>query len=141
MTIIKPRHNPPTANNQESDKVVVEGVCTAEDLWERGQLAGQQTIEALKRMYPKSTELEAKELELMNNQPFVDSLRAACKENKEKIDSIYSNQRIKDTIKQTRDKINQLSAEYEKTKQNNILYEKDKLIRELQEKLNEKAIQ
>ena len=139
MKIFKPRHNGPTVNNQESDKVIVEGVCTAEDLWERGQLAGQQTIEALKKMYPKSPELEAQELELMNNQPFVDSLRKACSENKEKIDSIYSNQRIKDSIKQTRDKINQLSAEYEKTKQNNILYEKDKLIRELQEKLNQKA--
>lgn len=141
MKIFKPRHNMPTVNNQESDKVIVEGVCTAEDLWERGQLAGQQTIEALKRMYPKSPELEEKELELMNNEPFIDSLRQACKENKEKIDSIYSNQRIKDAIRQTRDKVNKLSKEYEETKQNNILYEKDKLIRELQQKLNEKAIQ
>lgn len=94
MKIFKPRHNPATKNNQESDKVIVEGVCTAEDLWERGQLAGQQTIEALKRMYPKSLEIEEKELELMNNQPFVDSLRQACKENKEKIDSIFSYQFI-----------------------------------------------
>ena len=62
-------------------------------------------------------------------------------ESKEKIDSIYSNQRIKDDIRKTRNKISQLSEEYEQTKQNNILYEKDRLIRELQEKLNEKAKQ
>lgn len=127
--------NEATKNNQESDKVVIDGLMTAEDLALIGQNAGAQTIEQLRQLYPKNAELEAKELEIMSDEALIKKLRIAGKNNDEKINAFYENQLYKDRIRQTRSEIQRLNKEYEKTHEENLIYEKDRKIRELENEL------
>lgn len=133
MKIRKPNNNKPTANNQESDKVVIDGLMTAEDLTDLGVRAGINTIEQIRAMYPKNEELEKRELEIMSDEELVKKLRIAGKDNDEKINAFYQNQLIKNKIKETRDEIQKLDKEYKKSHEENIVYEKDRKIRELEE--------
>lgn len=140
MLIRKPNKNEPTKNNQESDKVVIDGLMTAEDLTLIGQQAGAKTIEELRSLYPKNLELEKRELEIMSDENLINKLRIAGKDNDEKINTIYQNQLLKNKIKETRNEIQRLNEEYKKTHEENIVYEKDRRIKELENEL-EKAKQ
>lgn len=140
MLIRKPNNNMPIENNQESDKVVIDGLMTAEDLTVLGQQAGAKTIEQLRSLYPKNIELEKKELEIMSDEALIEKLRIAGKDNDEKINAIYKNQLLKNKIKETRNEIQRLNQEYKKTHEENLIFEKDRKIRELENEL-EKARQ
>lgn len=135
MKIRKPNKNKPIANNQESDKVVIDGLMTAEDLTDFGVRAGINTIEQLRAMYPKNTELEARELEIMSDEALANKLRIAGKDNDEKINAIYQNQLLKNKINETRAEIQKLNKEFKKSHEENIIYEKDRKIKELEETL------
>ena len=99
MKIRRPNRNKPIANNQESDKVIMDGLMTAEDLTDLGVRAGINTIEQIRAMYPKNEELEKRELEIMSDEELVKKLRIAGKDNDEKINAFYQNQLIKNKIK------------------------------------------
>ena len=135
MKIRKPNNNQPIVNNQESDKVVIDGLMTAEDLTDLGVKAGVNTIEQLKAMYPKNPELEQRELEIMSDEELVKKLRIAGKDNDEKINAIYQNQLLKNKINETRAEIQKLNKEYQKSHEENLVYEKDRKIRELENEL------
>ena len=136
MKIRKGNDTNPITNNQESDKVVIDGLMTAEDLVALGRNAGMNTIEQLKIMYPKNEEYEKFELEKINEENLTKELRKAGQQNDEKINSIYANQLAKEEITKTKKEIERLQNEYQKTKDNKLIEEKDKKIRELQEKVD-----
>lgn len=125
----------PITNNQESDKVIIDGLMTAEDLTDLGTRAGINTIEQLKAMYPKNVELEKRELEIMSDEELTKKLRIAGKDNDEKINAIYQNQLLKNKIHETRTEIQRLNKEYKKSHEENLIYEKDRKIKELEEEL------
>ena len=133
MKLRRGNHTAPIANSQESDKVVIDGLMTAEDLTNLGQVAGMNTIEQLRAMYPKNTELEKRELDLMSDEALTAKLRIAGKDNDEKINAIYKNQLLKNKINETRNESQKLNKEFQKSHEENILYEKDRKIRELEE--------
>ena len=108
---------------------------TAEDLTDLGTRAGMNTIEQLKIMYPKNEKLEKRELEIMSDEKLVEKLRAAGKDNDEKINAIYQNQLFKNKINETRAEIQRINKEYKKTHEENLIYEKDRKIKELEEEL------
>lgn len=135
MLVRKANKNQAIANNQESDKVVIDGLMTAEDLSIVGQRAGMQTIEQLRQLYPRNLELEQRELEIMSDEALVEKLRVAGKDNDEKINAFYQNQLYKDKINQTRAEIQRLNKEYERTHEENLIFEKDRKIRELENEL------
>ena len=135
MRIRRGNTNKPIENNQESDKVCIDGLMKTEDLVSYGQLAGMQTIEELRKIYPKNAEYEEKERIIMNDDELTLKLRAAGKDNDEKINAVYQNQKLKEKIRDTRDKINSLNKEYEQTHQENIIYQKNQKIRELEDEI------
>lgn len=135
MKIRKGNANKPIENNQESDKVCIDGLMRTEDLVSYGQIAGMQTIEELRKMYPKNAEYEEKERIIMNDDELTLKLRAAGKDNDEKINAVYQNQRLQEKIRNTRNKINSLNKEYEQTHQENIIYQKNQKIRELEDEI------
>ncbi len=135
MKLKKPNITKPIENNQESDKVVIDGLMTAEDLTDLGVKAGMNTIEQLRAMYPKTPELEKRELEIINDEALAEKLRIAGKDNDEKINAIYQNQLLKNKINETRSEIQKLNKEYQKTHEENLIYEKDRKIRELETEL------
>ena len=137
MKIRKPNSTEPTINNQESDKVVIDGLMTAEDLTDLGTRAGVNTIEQLKAMYPKNPELEQRELDIMTNEALTEKLRITGKDNDEKINAIYQNQILKNKINETRNEIQRLNKEYKKSHEENLVYEKDRRIRELEQTIAE----
>lgn len=136
----EPRKTIPLINNQASDKVVVDGVCTSEDLVQMGTLSGQATIEQLKKMYPKSIEKETFEMEKILDDRFNKLLRTESQKNKEKIDTIYSNQLIKNKIMETRNEIININEQLKKTRENNLIYQKDAKIRELEKIIKEQQL-
>lgn len=140
MLAKKANKNYPIINNQESDKVVIDGLMTAEDLTVIGQEAGAKTIEQLRTLYPKNTNLEQREMEIMSDEELTRKLRIAGKDNDEKINSIYQNQLLKNKINETRNEIQRLNKEFERTHEENLIYEKDRKIKELENEL-EKARQ
>ena len=135
MKLKKPNITKPIENNQESDKVVIDGLMTAEDLTDLGVKAGMNTIEQLRAMYPKNPDLEKRELEIINDEALAEKLRIAGKDNDEKINAIYQNQLLKNKINETRSEIQKLNKEYQKTHEENLIYEKDRKIRELETEL------
>ena len=138
MKIRKANHNEATKiDNSISDMVVVEGYTSPEEILERGQLASQNTIEALKKMYPKTPELEIREKELMLNQQFNKELRAVMSENKEKIDNIYLAHSMRQKIKSLNNEIKDINDEIQKNHESNLIYEKDRKIKELEKLLRE----
>lgn len=137
MLVRKPNNNYPTINNQQSDKVIIDGLMTAEDMVDLGTRAGANTLEELKRLYPHNPELEKRELELIDDSKLVEKLRIAGKDNDEKINAFYANQKLKDEVNKTRAEIQRLNKEYQKTHENNLIYEKDRKISELEEKIKE----
>ena len=135
MKIRKPNITEPITNNQESDKVIIDGLMTAEDLVDLGVNAGVNTIEQLRAMYPKNPELEKRELEMMSDEKLAEKLRIAGKDNDEKINAIYQNQLLKNKINETRTEIQKLNKEFKKTHEQNLVYEKDRKIKELEDAL------
>lgn len=135
MKIRKGNDSKPVENNQESDKVCIDGLMKTEDLVSYGQIAGMQTIEELRKMYPKNTEYEERERIIMNDEELTLKLRAAGKDNDEKINAVYQNQKLKEKIRDTRNQINSLNKEYEQTHQENIIYQKNQKIRELEDEI------
>ena len=136
MTIRKPNNNPAReTDNSISDMVVVEGYTSPEEILERGQLASENTIEALKRMYPKTPELEVKEKELMLDKKFNKELMAIMSENKEKIDNIYLAHSMRERIKSLNNEIKSINEEIQKSHETNLIYEKDRKIKELEDLL------
>ena len=133
MKIRQPNKTEPRQNNQKSDKVVIDGLMTAEDLTDLGIKAGINTVEQLRAMYPKNPELEKRELEIMSDEALVEKLRLAGKDNDEKINAIYQNQLLKNKINETRNEIQRLNKEYKKSHEENLIYEKDRKIKELEE--------
>lgn len=133
MKLRKPNDNEPRkTDNSISDMVVVEGYTSPEEILERGQLASENTIEALKRMYPKTPEIEAQERELMLNKQFNKELMAIMSENKEKIDNIYLAHAMRERIKTINNELKSINEEIEKTHESNLIYEKDRKIKELE---------
>lgn len=122
----------PTANNQETDNVVVEGITSPQELLERAEIASQNTIEQLKRMYPKSPEYELKERENIFDRQLNKILNTTEREAKDKIDQFYSRHKIKEKIASVRNELARLDKEYEESKKVSIIYEKENKIRELE---------
>lgn len=122
----------PTANNQETDNVVVEGITSPQELLERAEIASQNTIEQLKRMYPKSPEYELKERENIFDRQLNKILNTTEREAKDKIDQFYSRHKIKEKITSVRNELARLDKEYEESKKVSIIYEKENKIRELE---------
>lgn len=87
--------------NDQTDNVVVEGVCTAEELVDLGTKVGRQTIEALSKMYPKNTDYEAQELKNINDEKLNATFKEASINNKEKIDAIYQRRETEKAIRET----------------------------------------
>lgn len=128
-----PNSNKPITNNQEDDKVVVDGFMTPTEIVERGKLAAQNTIDTLKRMYPHSPELRLKEQENIANTELNNALRQLEKENKEGISSFYAKHKIKEKITSLNKDIEELNAKYEETRRTSLLYEKENKIKELED--------
>ena len=138
MTIRKPNKNmPKETDNSISDMVIVEGYTSPEEILERGKLASENTIEALKRMYPKTPELEARERELMLNKEFNKELMAVMSENKEKIDNVYLAHSMRERIKSLNNEIKSINEQIQQTHETNLIYEKDRKIKELEGLLRE----
>lgn len=123
----------PIENNQEDDKVVVDGFMTPGEIVERGKLAAQNTIETMKLMYPHSPEMRLKEEENIKNTELNNALRELENQNKEGIAAFYAKHRIKEKIKSIRDEINSLNQKYIETRRTNLLYQKESKIRELED--------
>lgn len=137
MLVRRPNKTKPIVNNQESDKVIIDGLMTTEDIIDIGRRAGENTIETLKRLYPKNAEYEMRELAAMNDESFTNAIRAVSDYNKEGIDLFYSNQKLKAKISETKNRLVTMQKEYEKTKEQNILYEQKREIERLTNELNE----
>nr|DAK50605.1 MAG TPA: hypothetical protein [Microviridae sp.] len=138
MKIRIPNKNPArSTDNTISDMVVVEGYTSPEEILERGQLASENTIEALKRMYPKTPELEVREKELMLNKKFNKELMAIMSENKEKIDNIYLAHSMRERIKSLNNEIKSINEQIQQTHETNLIYEKDRKIKELENLLKQ----
>lgn len=138
MKIRIPNKNPArSTDNTISDMVVVEGYTSPEEILERGQLASENTIEALKRMYPKTPELEVREKELMLNKEFNKELMTIMSENKEKIDNIYLAHSMRERIKSLNNEIKSINEQIQQTHETNLIYEKDRKIKELENLLRE----
>lgn len=135
MKVRKNNTNYPIINDQKSDKVVIDGLMTAEELTRLGTEAGRLTTEQLNRLYPKNTEAELKELNVIEDEAFVDKLRELEHFNSENIEAYYNNELLKNKIHETRQKINKLNKEYERTRENNLIYEKDKEIANLKKQV------
>ena len=54
-------------------------------------------------------------------------------ENKEQIEAYYANQVLKDKILKTKNEIERLNKKYENEKENNLIYEKEAKIKELED--------
>lgn len=133
-----PNSNPArSTDNTISDMVVVEGYTSPEEILERGKLASENTIEALKRMYPKTPELEVREKELMLNKEFNKELIAIMSENKEKIDNIYLAHSMRERIKSLNNEIKSINEQIQQTHETNLIYEKDRKIKELEDLLKQ----
>lgn len=138
MKLRKPNSNKPReTDNSITDMVVVEGYTSPEEILERGQLASQNTIESLKKMYPKSPELEAKEREFILNEQFNKELKMIMSENKEKIDGIYLAHSVREKTKSLVNELKDINSKIEKSKEVNLVYEKDRKIKELEELLKQ----
>ena len=131
MITRKPHGEKATKNNQESDKVIIDGLMTTEELTTMGQRAAINTKDVLMKMYPKNPELEAKELDLINDEAFTNRLRELSNSNEEGIEAFYSNQKLKDKIHSTRVELQKLNKEYSKTKEQNLIYQQNQKINEL----------
>ena len=122
MKIRKANNCKPVINNQEDDKVIVDGFMTPSEIVERGKLAAQNTIETMKLMYPHSPELRLKEEEYIANEELNNALRQLEKENKEGISAFYSKHKIKEKITSLNQEIKDLNEKYEETRRTNLLY-------------------
>lgn len=125
----------PTINNQESDKVIIDGLMTPEDIMAYGQLSSEATLEKMRQLYPKNSENELKELALMEDEAFTKELSKLTEYSKENIEAFYQNQLLKDKIQKTRNRLGEIYKEYQKTKENNLIYQKDEEIKKLKEEL------
>ena len=123
---------PHSKNNQKSDKVVVEGIMSPEEIFERGQLASRNTLEYLKRMYPKTPEYELQERENIANEFLNKELKKLEGENKQKIDSIYAAHGVKQKIKEITNEISSINKKIENERQANDIYLKEQKIKELE---------
>lgn len=137
MKIRKAHPEQAIKNNQESDKVVIDGLMTTEELTQIGQRAAINTKDVLMKMYPKNPELEAKELDLINDEAFAKRLAELNNVNEEGIEAFYSNQKLKNKIHETRIELQKLNKEYNKTKEQNLIYEQNRKIEELTTALKE----
>lgn len=133
MILRKANKTNPIENNQEDDKVVVDGFMTPGEIVERGKLAAQNTIETMKLMYPHSPEMRIKEEEYIANKQLNDALRELESQNKEGISAFYSKHKIKEKIKSINEDIKRLTEEYQETRRTNLLYQKENKIKELEE--------
>ena len=132
MKLRKPNKCEPTTNNQETDNVVVDGVTSPQELLERAEMASQNTIEQLKRLYPKSPEYELKERENIFNQELNKLLNQTEREARDKIDQFYSRHKLKEKINEARNELRRLDNEYKETKKVSAIYEKERRIQELE---------
>ena len=133
MNLRKPNHNEATkTDNSIGDFVVVEGVVSPEEIYDRGVMASRNTIELLKQMYPKSPEYELREREAMANEFLSKELAKLEQDNKEKVSSIYASHIVKTKIKSLKDEISELNEKYAKEKRVNYIYEKEMKIKELE---------
>lgn len=123
----------PIKNNQESDKVIIDGLMTTEDLVAQGTMAAQNTIDTLKKMYPHNPQIEELEMQIMQDEYLQKQLEKIGIENKEQIEAYYANQQLKDKILKTKDEIARLNKKYENEKENNLIYEKESKIKELED--------
>lgn len=123
----------PIINNQEDDKVVVDGFMTPQEIVERGRLSAINTIETMKKMYPHSPELRLIEEENIANTELNNALRELESQNKESIAAFYSKHKIKERILNIRNEINELTDKYNETKKTNLLYQKEMKIKELED--------
>lgn len=137
MKIRKPHGEIAIKNNQESDKVVIDGLMTTEELTQIGQRAAINTKDVLMRMYPKNPELEAKEIDIINDEAFAKRLAELTQANEEGIEAFYSNQILKEKIQNTRTELQKLNKKYTKTKEQNLIYEQNRKIEELTNALKE----
>lgn len=135
MKIRKPNQNNPITNNQGNDYVVVDGILSPAEIAERGQIASQRTIDLLKTLYPKSPEKELLEREMMANEQLNKELQIYAKENNEKIEEFYLQNQLTQKIKETKSEIDKINKKIEKSKEVNLIYEKERRIRELEEEL------
>lgn len=132
MKLRRPNKTNPIINNQEDDKVVVDGFMTPSEIVERGKLAAKNTIETMKLMYPHSPEMRIKEEEYIANRELNNALRELENENKEGISAYYSKHKIKEKIMNINKEIKKLNEEYDNTRRTNLLYEKENKIKELE---------
>lgn len=132
MNLRKPNKCKPIKNNQEDDKVVVDGFMTPSEIVERGKLAAKNTIETMKIMYPHSPEMRIREEEYIANEQLNNALRELENQNKEGISAFYSKHKIKERIRSINADINRLNEEYNETRRTNILYQKENKIKELE---------
>lgn len=137
MKLRKPNKNEPIINNQEDDKVVVDGFMTPAEIVERGKLAAKNTIETMKIMYPHSPELRITEESYIANQELNNALRELENQNKEGISAFYAKHKIKDKIKNINNEIDKLTEEYKETRRTNLLYQKENKIKELEKIIKE----
>ena len=137
MKLRKPNKNKPIENNQEDDKVVVDGFMTPSEIVERGKLAAQNTIETMKAMYPHSPEMRIREEEYIANTELNNALRELEKQNKEGVSSFYAKHKIKEKIKSINDEIKKLNEDYQETRRTNLLYQKENKIKELENIINQ----
>lgn len=131
-----PNKNEPIKNNQEDDKVVVDGFMTPAEIVERGKLSAYNTIETMKAMYPHSPEVRIAEEENIANDQLNKILREIEKENKEGISAYYTNHNIKEKIKSIKKEIDSINNQYAETRRTNLLYQKESKIKELEEIIN-----
>lgn len=133
----EPNKCKPITNNQEDDKVVVDGFMTPSEIVERGKLAAKNTIETMKIMYPHSPELRLREEECIKNKELNDALRELEQQNKEGISAFYSKHKIKEKINNIRKDLISLNEDYKETRRTNLLYQKENKIKELENIINE----
>lgn len=133
MILRKPNKTSPRTNNQEDDKVVVDGFLTPSEIVERGKLAAQNTIETLRQLYPHAPEQKVREMELIANENLNRELRRLENENKENISAFYEKHKIKDKINEIRKELIRLDDEYKETQHISAIYQKESKIKELEE--------
>ena len=137
MKLRKPNSSIPIINDQEDDKVVVDGFMTPGEIVERGKLAAQNTIETMKLMYPHSPEARIREEEYIASTELNNALRELEQQNKEGISGFYAKHKIKEKIKSINEEIKKLSEQYNETRKTNLLYKKENRIKELEKIIEE----
>lgn len=132
MILRRGNHVEAEINNQE-DNTVVDGYVSTEQLYKNMVEAGKIN---LRSMYPKNEEMEARELDIIENETnsqIKNAFKTLGKKREQLIDEIYETKTQNNKIESIKKRINQLNEDIIKAEKGN----KETYIKELEKQIEE----